>query len=438
MLRQYIVFFCFTVSCGPAPIALDAGANGGGTAGGSSSASGGGLNAFGGGNAGGRTDVDAGDTDASVDAGRDAGVLDSGLVDSGIDAGQSDAGSIDAGRVPAFVVMGTQLRRLISYDDGRTFARDVWWQNPDGGYYRCGDCDHNPRSPKGPLVVSNGYIFHTTGHGQPGAIYRSTNGVDFSPVLNNVLVGGLMAGNGVLLTAGNEIRRSLDNGITWSNPIAIDFRGATNEPIYTRFSGGFGGRDSGVFAIPADGAASDGGARYDVQVSRDLGLTWQRGRMTDGGHANQCSGKMVSGNGIIAFYIWYYGAGPGTETVCSSADNGATFTSVSFDTDYNASNMVFDGNQFLVWSYGKLHRSSDAVNWTTVNTSFLSADGGASGPRDISVVGVSPQKTFLAFSSEYETELVQRSTDGVNWKVAPHRNDGGHFVTSVIHTMVER
>jgi hypothetical protein len=396
--------------------------------GGSFGAQGGGVVPMGGGGTfagGGSAESDSGiAAGGTVAASVDSGAIDSGLVDSGI----ADAGPVDAGFRSAFVFIGKQRRRGISYDNGLSWQNDVSWVNPDGGYFRCGDCDHDFNSPTG-VVVSNGFLLHATGHGVPGPIYRSRDGVNFSEVLQGTLITDLVAGNGIVLAAGRSFRTSNDNGLTWSNAATIDFRSPGNLPIFNARSAGFGGSDSGVFVIVADeGLEPDGGPKHDVRVSRDNALTWQRPTMTDGGFPLACGGSFVAGNGVIAFHS----ATSGISKVCYSKDNARTFDVATFATQFSANKMIFSAGEFFTWSYGKIHRSTDAVNWVTSNINFVKTDGGAGATQYVGLVASDNTGHFVSVANAYETEKFFKSNDGITWNELPLR-DGGHPISNIVH-----
>lgn len=382
--------------------------------------------------------TDAGDADGGAPA--DAGAI----ADAGADGGApADAGALsedasspdataDAGRVPAFVLIGKQRRRAISYDDGRTWTHDESYVDPITGPRRCGDCDHDAYSPSALIVVGGG-LLHAMGHGASGTIFRSEDGRTWTTVLSGREVAGLMYGNGKVIGIDRLSQSSLDDGRTWSAPATISFQDADGNRVAHARGGGFGGSGGGAFVMTAgDGPGPDGGARVDMLVSQDDGLSWQRPTLAGGGRVDVCgTGDITDGHSVIA-----YGR-KGSAEVCWSADRGTTWHQSTIPAASLTTKLISTGTELLAWSRGKLHRSPDGDQWTTENTLLTRPDGSTSSTLIFTTVGRSPGGTFVAVQGSYEMQRFYRSEDGVNWtELAAGAFTPGHPVTDIVHAQV--
>lgn len=384
--------------------------------------------------------VDAGASDAghlvADDAGTDAG---SGVVDAGL-PGVADAG------VPVFLLVGKQGRRALSCDDGRTWRNDVSFDDalpmnlrfrcfsgafalPDGGSNNT-DCDHNAWSSTALAFVGDGFV-HTMGWGAPGTFWRSTDGLSWSLVFTGSNVQDVMVGPTRLVVATRSTRRSDDRGRTWTNGPELSLRSGTND-VWNVRGGGSGG---GTFVVSAQD-----GMNVDWQVSRDEGVTWQRPQLVGGGRVDACgAAHPVYGNGVFVSASWN-----GTRTVfCRSTDQGLTWSVIMGPTDYPESRLLFTGAGFMVWSNGKVHRSTDGASWTTTNTVTRSPAGTMGAGPNIGPVAVNAQGTFVAVRGGwdvwYDRQRFYRSTDGVTWDELPESAYvKGHPVTMMVAGVVPR
>lgn len=371
----------------------------------------------------GATDAVAADATAADATAADATAADATAADATAspDSGVSDAG----GRVPAFVLVGKRQRRAISYDDGQSWTHDV---NADPGF-RCGDCDHDTYSPAG-LASTGSSLLHATGHGAPGQIFRSTDGLNWtSSSSGGPEVAALMAGGGAVVTAAWRTQRSVDDGAHFSAPTMVDFRSATGLRVTHARSGGFGGGGSGVFLV----AASDGVGKTDLLASRDLGLSWNRPTLAGGGRADECGvGALIDAGPLVAM------ADVGTATVCWSNDLAQTLHVAIVPAARFTSGLVYTGSELMVWSRGKLHRSPDGAAWTTVNLDARHPDGTSAGMVSLGPVARSPNGTFVAVAGRYEAQRFYRSSDGVRWDELPSTAfAGGHPVTHIVWALVD-
>lgn len=408
-------------------------AGGGSTGGGSATGGGGGLSSATGGGGGGGGGV------LPQDAGTDAG------SDAGLDTGTSPA---DAGLVPVFVLIGKQGRRAISCDDGRTWRNDVafddaWpmeeryrcWQGDytlsDGGTQHT-DCDHNAYSSTSLTVVAPGVFLSTMGWGAPGTFWRSTDGIAWQQVLMGANVTDVLVGDsGRLIAATRGSRVSDDRGLTWRNGVEIDVASGGNT-IWNIRGGVAGG---GVYLVTAQD-----GSNLDFEYSADEGQTWHRPTFTDGGRLDVCgAGHPAYGNGIFVTMSW--SSSLNATVICRSADGARTWTQTSLP-DGIESRPIWTGTEFMAWSPGRVHRSTDGLTWTSANTQTRRNGTLSQGPNP-GPVAVNANGTFAAVKGGwnvwYEQQRFYRSTDGVIWDELP---DGayrqGHPVTMMVAGWAER
>lgn len=377
------------------------------------------------------------DSGGSFDAGRSLDGLDAGQ---GVDAGSAaDAGVRDAGprMVPIFVATGHMARSIISCDDGRSWVANqsdadllrCFYAdgNPDGGDT---NCDHNEGANHG-LIQANGWFIASYGHGMPGSVRRSRDGVTWERAIEGTQFAGLTEGNGVILAAGRQPMWSRDNGSTWQGTadVALSMNGNV---IYNVRAATYG---KGIFTM----FAADG-ANHDFVVTTDTGASWQHATLPPECGANT-AGTVGFGyaNGRFIYVD--------SANICVSSD-GLTYTSAPLPAPASIG-PVWTGTEFLLWGqYGDptyqrvLMRSPDAVTWSITAPLFsryLSADGGVEmgGPPELGVLGRSPTGSLVAirggWTNWYDKQQFYRSTDGVTWDVLPSSNYvGSHPMGAIL------
>ncbi len=365
----------------------------------------------------GEPDAGGGDAGTSVP---DGGRLDSGTSDAGA---PSDAGS---SLVPVFVLVGKQGRRAISCDDGRSWKNDVSFDDalpaslqfhcfsgafalPDGGSNNT-DCDHNGWSSTALASLGDAFV-HTMGWGAPGTFWRSTDGVTWTQTFTGANVQDVMVGPSRLIVATRGTKRSDDRGLTWTSGPDVRLQSGASD-IWNVRGGAYGG---GSYVVSAQD-----GTNTDWQVSRDEGASWQRPQLVGGGRIDACgSAHPVYGNGVFVSATWN-----GTRTIfCRSADEGLNWTVLNGPTDMMESRPLFTGSAFMIWSNGKVHRSTDGSTWTTMNTVTRSPTGMMGGGPNVGPVAVSAVGTFVAVRGGwdvwYDKQRFYRSSDGITWDELP-------------------
>ena len=362
--------------------------------------------------------VDAG---GGVSAGADAAVagVDSGLAV--VDSGQvSDAGPP---LISLFVANGHQGRTIISCDDGKTWVANtsdndafVCWGdngsgNPDGG---SNDCDHTENSGHG-VEFSDGWFVASYGHGAPGSIRRSRDGVNWERTVEGTQFSNLVVGdNGTLLAAGRGPSWSVDDGKTWQRGPDAEFVSAAGDAIWNVRAAAFA---NGVFAMfAADGA-------HEVRVTTDGGMNWVHAEVPD-----ICGAKYTVGFGSGGGKLLYVDQ----LTACVSSD-GMHFTATALPAGAS-SGPVWSGSEFLVWgqldapSYQRVvMRSPDGVTWTSTPTAsrWALSDGGVQvgGGPEVGAVGHSASGVFATVNGGwqgwYGKQQFYRSTDGITWDALP-------------------
>ena len=306
------------------------------------------------------------------------------------------------GSIPMFVAQGHAGRTIVSCDDGRSWVADQ--SEEDWQYCRGRDCDHTSNAARG-ITWGDGWFFATFGWGTPGDVRRSRDGVAWESVLGGANFGGIVFGNGRLVAADASGKYSDDQGDSWQDFDSVDLS------VWTVRDAAFVPYGGGRFIM----AASDGGS--ELVVSSD-GSTWLQPESSAGcGGGLPYQGHIVYGDGVIIM------TGEGGD-VCRSTDGGQNWTSQSIAGSLRA-NGIWNGSEFMAWSYGTLYRSSDGQSWTTTPT--------VPGDVDFGVTAVSDAGTIVAVSNDweqdYENQVFYRSEDGVNWDVLPGSAfTGGHQI----------
>ncbi len=310
-----------------------------------------------------------------------------------------------------FVAQGHLGRTTLSCDGGHSWVADQsnddaarCWEPPNS----LPDCDHDPGAGRG-IAHGEGWFVATYGWGPPGGVERSRDGVTWETVISGTTFGGVAHdGASTFVAAGNTPQRSTDGGATWTE---LPYAGLSY-PI-RRF--GYVPHDGGRWIIVADG---NGGR--EIAVSSDAGDSWTFPEIPAGcGAAVQTDGGIAYGNGVIVIV-------GGDGVACRSTDGGDSWTTTSFAGSIS-SHLLWTGSQFVVWSPGQLHASSDGESWTSTDiTPALTI-----GPAAVSDDGV-----FVAVRGGwqvwYEDQAFYRSEDGISWEVlAPGSFAGSHPIRDI-------
>ncbi len=311
-------------------------------------------------------------------------------------ATSNTSGGSSSPSLSIFVAQGDMGRSIVSCDDGRTWVANQ--SNDDSA--RCGggtDCDHGPGAARG-ITHGDGYFYANFGWGAGGSVWRSRNGSDWESVLStDRSAGGVAFGDGRLVVTSRDPKYSDDQGTSWSDA------GPSGVSLWNVRHGNFLPYAEGRFIM----AAEDGGST-EVVLSNE-GRTWWQPDSIPGecgaGVARQ--GGTAYGNGNIVMV--------GSNGVaCRSGDGGKTWSSTKF-TDSVNSQVVWNGQAFMVWSSDTLFRSPNGQSWTETRTSPA---GLKLGP-----VAVSDKGTFIGanagWNTAYENQRFYRSVDGVSWETLP-------------------
>jgi BNR/Asp-box repeat len=301
------------------------------------------------------------------------------------------SGGMPASSVPLFVAQGHLGRLTISCDGGENWVANqsnddaaICWEAPTNEP----DCDHDTGAGRG-VAFGDGVFVATFGWGPAGGLFRSTDGVAWEETLTGTTFAGVAYGNGVFVAGSNSPQRSTDGGQTWeqTGPVGL---GANAR----RF--GFVDVMGGRFIIAADGST--------LAVSSDDGVTWALPSVPAGcGDSIQTQGGIAAGNGNILVL-------GGDGNACVSSDGGETW-SLSDVGALTSSHLIFNGSEFMVWSQGTRHASSDGITWTATPTSIGNL---RLGPTAVDangrIVGVRG-----GWQVWYADQAFYFSDDGVDW-----------------------
>lgn len=362
--------------------------------------------------------VDVGCSAEEAASATDGPAADGGSTTAQVEAGPAQAPPPEAGppadatpprtRVPVFVAQGKLGRTTISCDDGRTWIADHS-QFPDA---RCFDsespnnmeCDHNAWSASG-LVTSGDFFLAAYGHGEPGVIQRSEDGIVWEDVLDRHWFGGLAAGNGTIMGLDRAPWISTAGGAkeSWTGHEYIELPGgAVRGGSFSPFGGG-------TFFLHADGNV--------MLRSTDNGVTWASSPTVPEGCARN---GFVHGNGATLI--------PNSDgSLCRSADGGATWTYAKVTESFGSSAIFADG-AFQIWSGATRWRSTDGVTW---------AEAPITGATNLGAVARGESGTYVAvlggWQVWYEKQVFYRSVDGLAWEALP---DGAYTKSHPISAIV--
>lgn len=337
--------------------------------------------------------------------------------------GSGGGGGAPDGKVPMFVAQGGVGRTTVSCDDGHTWIGDHAWDSDADPMmcstqqsavcyestcsYKVGDecvqmscCDHAPDVAKG-VIWGGGQFVATWGWGQPGAVRRSKNGIDWTTTHPNDSFGGLAYGGGRFVLASRSPFWSTD-GAAWTASDTADFQNADGSTMWSvrRFAyASYQGEGRFV-------AVASGDTDRDMLVSSDGGQSWWRPSVIPDDCANEVStyGGIVSGNDVIVIVDMQANA-------CRSTDGGQTWSVAPTGLGQILSHGVWTGSEFWFWGDDGYRASSpDGATWTITPMTT---------PTRLGPVARSDAGTLVAVGNVwqgYDQQSFFRSTDGLAWE----------------------
>jgi hypothetical protein len=313
--------------------------------------------------------------------------------------GNNQAGNL----VEVVVAQGHQGRITVSCDGGQTWPFDTSYESIG----ECGngvDCDHNNGPGRG-VAFGGGQFMTTFGWGERDGVYRSANGMEWEKVIDDTTFSGIAYGNGVWAALGGRVQVSTDGGESWTE-VNPEHDGHVRRAGFVDVGPGF-------FVLANDG---------NISLSTD-GITWTKAEVPGGcGSRIQTQGGIVGANGAILVVS-------GESSVCTSTDDGATFTNVNLDGDVE-SHAVERNGTFYVWGRNNdgdrvMWSSTDGANWTSAVTS-----GEHIGPVVATESGFAALKG--GWRQWYENQEFYYSADGVTWTTVPEGSfTGSHPIRAM-------
>lgn len=362
----------------------------------------------------------AGSGSGAGDTGSGAGST--GTTGSASSGSGGSGGGVDPDKVPMFVAQGSAGRTTVSCDDGHTWVGDHSW-DIDADPLMCGMaqsavcygatcsylvndecvqmecCNDSPDVAKG-VIWGDGQFVATWGWGQPGAVRRSTNGIDWTTTHPNDSFGGLAYGGGRFVLASRFPFWSTD-GASWTAGETADFTNSDGSDMWSVRRFAYADYDGGGRFV----AVASGNTNRDMLVSSDGGQSWWRPSVLPDDCANEIStyGGIVSGNGVIVIVDMAGNA-------CRSTDGGDTWSVTPTGLGQVLSHGVWTGSEFWFWGDDGFRISSpDGATWTTTPMAT---------PTRLGPVARSASGTLVAVGNVwegYDQQTFYRSTDGLTW-----------------------
>lgn len=347
--------------------------------------------------------------------------------------GDGGGGSAPAGKVAILIAQGDVGRTTISCDEGKTWVADHSW-DIDADPLMCGQkqsavcygatcsysvndqceqqecCNDSPDVAKG-VVWGGGQFVATWGWGQPGAVRRSTNGIDWTTTHPDDSFGGIAYGGGRFVVASRSPFWSMD-GQTWTAGSEANYLNDDGSPMWSVRRFAYADYQGGGRFV----AVASGNTNRDMLVSSDGGETWWRPSVIPDDCANEVStyGGIVSGNDVIVIVDQ-------SANACRSTDGGDTWSVVPTGLGQILSHGVWTGSEFRFWGDDAYMVSSpDGATWT--KTPMVT-------PTRLGPVAQSASGTLVAVGNVwegYDKQSFLRSTDGSTWEELP----AGAFVAS--------
>lgn len=300
------------------------------------------------------------------------------------------------------LAVGVSHGRIVTLcDQGRVLAAD--------NVYASGATDHHPYSAKG-LTFARGVFLHSTGHGTPGFLLRSTDGIEWEELSGDHFhyadgsTGDLPGGTATVYFADDRFVLSLgqrrmisQDGLDWyEEGTALErhyfhfrsdryFRG-----LGTHFQAGENVSKDEIWMIRSD----DQGSTYSDIVG------------------NTCNAPSTFGHGALI-------ASNRSGDPCLSWDGGENWTTFSPGLDEEPSTFMSVDDGFVAFRGWRrdFYHTTDLENWTTHSIQSLRYASAARSPEG-----------YYLMSSLQNAEFY-RSGNGVDWEVVETAPSTGPVVS---------
>lgn len=319
-----------------------------------------------------------------------------------------------------FFANGYQRRTMMSCDDGQTWIND----HSDNDAARCNiagdpnevECTHTGSA--GITIDSgDGYFFADYGWGAVGSARMTRDGVNWQEIKNGSWGGGMLYAAHKLWLLWDNWFLSSDLGATWINSPATPPNIYADHPIARKVGTKF-------FAVSRDNG---------VAISRDQGYTWELPSL----QSNYANTGIAEGNGALVAVGTNFNNTTRLSTLISarSIDDGLTWTTQTVEADSQFagwSEFLFNGHEFMGWSFLAVWKSTDGINWTRTPIRF---DQPVNQYSAFGKVAYNPSTgTYVTIGiDQYDKQRISRSSDGINWTlVDPSKFKGGHGISGLI------
>jgi hypothetical protein len=270
------------------------------------------------------------------------------------------------------------------------------------------ECDHEAHSTNG-IAFQNGWFVKTQGHGPPGRILRSPDGVawELLPQAGTDTYDGITAGNGIFYAGAWVTKIATGDASVWTNGKAEtwEIRNIRNSG-FTPYGGGrfFQMGDLGLLYTTDNGLTKKSPSEPSV--------AWrpQREKPEDPEPPSCGNGFASNDDGSIILLT------RGSRQICQSTDGGDHWVFGSQITGLEGiggglnSSVLWSGKEFIFWQAGRVYKSANGRNWTSAVMSGVSK---------LETVGVTQNGVFVSayldWTHPYSEQVFYRSIDGQNW-----------------------
>lgn len=288
-----------------------------------------------------------------------------------------------AEHVPMFVAQAAGKRTAASCNEGRSWSV----HDPGGG----STSDHSAGAAQG-LAYGNGRFVAAFGWGEDGSLRTTDKPVDWAHAHSNQagFAGVAWLGDKFVAVDGKRVLSSAD-GSHWQAGTFVNLQAHARRITGLRTSSGW------VAVITAYAAVGDSGDARQLAISHDRGASWKTIAIGDCVRAQQFSGGVAFGQGVMVSV-------GSNGNACRSTDNGHTWQAAQ-NVGGGVGSVIWDGQRFYAVGGSRAFVSPDGAQWRTLDLQ---------GDVAIHLVARSALGTYAGVSKDGSRYF--RSLDGQAWQ----------------------